>query len=186
MSADVYSLIIIIFELFSGIDPFPGTLGQIFRAKMSDKKPAMPSDFPSDLKELILKGWSQDPKERPLIDDLKSALKKMLLKEKTRAVDSDQPQSLPDTNSSNKREEKHGQQDGVDEMIKEENSQDGESIQTHGEIMYPSNDERNRLRYFGNLKNGIPSGHGMMAWKDGQIYEGKNGLFFLQLHNRNG
>jgi hypothetical protein len=52
----VYSLTIIIFELFSGIDPFPGHIGKIFQAKMSDKKPAIPSDFPAELKELVIQG----------------------------------------------------------------------------------------------------------------------------------
>jgi hypothetical protein len=40
------------------------------------------------------------------------------------------------------------------------------------EVLYPSDDESNRLRYFGQLNNGIPSGHGTMTWKDGQIYKG--------------
>ena len=77
-SADVYSLTIIIFELFSGINPFPGQIGKIFQAKMSDKKPVIPSDFPSDLRELVIPGWSKDPKERPSIQEFKSALNKML------------------------------------------------------------------------------------------------------------
>jgi hypothetical protein len=80
-SADVYSLTIIIFELFSGINPFPGQIFQIFQAKMSDKKPVIPSDFPSDLRELVIQGWSKDPKERPSIQEFKSALKKMLPRE---------------------------------------------------------------------------------------------------------
>ena len=78
MSADVYSLSIIIFELFSGIDPFPGHIGQIFQAKMSDKKPVVPSGFPLGLKELIPKGWSKEPKERPSIEEFKAVLNKML------------------------------------------------------------------------------------------------------------
>jgi hypothetical protein len=45
---------------------------------MSDKKPAIPSNFPSDLKELVIQGWSKDQKERPPIEDFKSALNKML------------------------------------------------------------------------------------------------------------
>ncbi len=77
----MYSLTIIIFELFSGINPFPGHIGQIFQAKMFDKKPAIPSDFPSDLKELVIQGWSKYQKERPPIEDFKSALNKMLTSE---------------------------------------------------------------------------------------------------------
>jgi serine/threonine protein kinase len=81
VSTDVYSLTIIIFELFSGINPFPGQIFQIFQAKMSDKKPVIPSDFPSDLRELVIQGWSKDPKERPSIQEFKSALNKMLPRE---------------------------------------------------------------------------------------------------------
>ncbi len=78
MSADVYSLTIIIFELFSGIDPFSGDHSQVIQAKTTDKKPPIPSDFPLLLIELMLSGWSKDPKERSSIEEFKSALKKML------------------------------------------------------------------------------------------------------------
>ncbi len=70
------------FELFSGIDPFPGSSGQIFKAKMLDKKPNMPPHFPSNLKDLIFQGWSKQPKERPQIQEFKSALNKMLRRER--------------------------------------------------------------------------------------------------------
>jgi hypothetical protein len=40
------------------------------------------------------------------------------------------------------------------------------------EIHYPADDEQNQLRYFGQLRNGIPNGYGTMTWKDGQIYKG--------------
>jgi hypothetical protein len=80
-SADVYSLTIIIYELFSGINPFPGQIFQIFQAKMSDKKPSIPSNFPSDLRQLVIQGWSKDSKERPSIQEFKSALNKMLPRE---------------------------------------------------------------------------------------------------------
>ncbi len=78
VSADVYSLSIIIFELFSGIDPFPGSMGQIFEAKRLDEKPVIPSDFPFDLRELVIQGWSKYPKERLPIQDFQSVLNKML------------------------------------------------------------------------------------------------------------
>jgi hypothetical protein len=40
------------------------------------------------------------------------------------------------------------------------------------DIVYPSDNEQNRVEYFGDLKNGIPNGHGTMTWRDGQIYKG--------------
>jgi hypothetical protein len=96
----VYSLTIIIFELFSGIDPFPGHIGQIFQAKMSDKKPAIPSDFPAELKELVIQGWSKDSKERPSIQEFKFAFNKMLPKE-----EKGQSPALTEDNLSNEKEE---------------------------------------------------------------------------------
>ncbi len=77
----MYSLTILIFELFSGINPYPGHIGQIFLAKMSDKKPVIPSDFPLELIELVIQGWSKDPKERPSIEEFTSALNKMVPRE---------------------------------------------------------------------------------------------------------
>ncbi len=96
----MYSLTIIIFELFSGIDPFPGNIGQIFQAKMSDKKPAISADFPAELKELVIQGWSKDPKERPSIQEFKSAFNKMLPKE-----GKGQSPTLPEDNSPNEKED---------------------------------------------------------------------------------
>ncbi len=96
----MYSLTIIIFELFSGIDPFPGHIGQIFQAKMSDKKPAIPSDFPAELKELVIQGWSKDSKERPSIQEFKFAFNKMLPKE-----EKGQSPALTEDNLSNEKEE---------------------------------------------------------------------------------
>ncbi len=94
VSADVYSLSIIIFELFSGINPFPGHIGQIFKAKMSDKKAAIPPNFPLLLIEPILSGWSRVPSERPPIEEFKSALMEMLTEEEKdefrRAIENNQ------------------------------------------------------------------------------------------------
>jgi serine/threonine protein kinase len=99
-SADVYSLSIIIFELFSGIDPFPGHFAQVFEAKRLDEKPVIPSNFPSDLKELICRGWTKEPKDRPPIEEFKSAFNKMLPKaEKNYSL------TLPEDNSSNENKE---------------------------------------------------------------------------------
>ncbi len=97
----MYSLTIIIFELFSGINPFPGHIGQIFQAKMSDKKPVIPSDFPVELIELVIQGWSKDPKERPSIQGFKSAFNKVLPRE-----EKGQSPTLPEDNSPNEKEEK--------------------------------------------------------------------------------
>ncbi len=106
----MYSLTIIIFELFSGINPFPGHIGQIFQAKMSDKKPAIPSDFPSKLKELVIQGWSKDQEERPPIEEFKSALNKMLTSKGT-----DQSLTLPEINKYPTEEEVDSSEDDSSE-----------------------------------------------------------------------
>jgi serine/threonine protein kinase len=99
--ADVYSLSIIIYELFSGIDPFPGNIFQIFRAILSDKKPDMPTKFPSNLKELICRGWSKEPKERPKIKEIKDSLMTML---NTKETVSYLSQALPEIKKQEARE----------------------------------------------------------------------------------
>jgi serine/threonine protein kinase len=72
--ADIYSLAVILFELFSGTDPFPGNLLQVFRAKQNDETPEIPLEFPTALKNLIRLGWSKKPRERPEIKKFKSGL----------------------------------------------------------------------------------------------------------------
>ncbi len=65
-----------------------------------DEKPIIPSDFPSDLKELIHRGWSKEPKERPPIEEFKSAFYNMLPQEER-----DHSLALPEDNSSNENKE---------------------------------------------------------------------------------
>jgi hypothetical protein len=76
---------VIFFELFSGLDPFPGTMLQIFRAKENDEKPEIPQEFPASLKHLISHGWSKKPRERPAIKEFRSALSLMLNQEEDKS-----------------------------------------------------------------------------------------------------
>ena len=72
----------------------------MFEAKRLDEKPVIPPDFPSDLKELICRGWTKEPKKRPPIEEFKSAFKKMLPQdEKNYSL------TLPEDNSSNENKE---------------------------------------------------------------------------------
>ena len=102
---DIYSLSIIFFELFSGKNPFPGNLYEVYQAKISDQKPNLPSNFPSDLKELVFQGFSKEPQERPSIEAFQSALDKMLLAEEQ--TESSQSVTLPELNSTKERNEVH-------------------------------------------------------------------------------
>jgi hypothetical protein len=82
--ADVYSMVIILFELFSEVNPLPGNIGQIWQAKHLDEKPEIPSEFPTALKNLIIDGWSKKPRERPAIEKFKLALNVLKQEEETK------------------------------------------------------------------------------------------------------
>jgi hypothetical protein len=79
-------LSIILFELFSGTDPFPGNIGQIYKTKIQDEKPKIPLDFPAALKNLINYGWSKKPRERPEIEKFRKALSLMLKHEEEKKL----------------------------------------------------------------------------------------------------
>lgn len=78
-SVDVFSLAIIFYELFSGLDPFPGckTVVQVIAALLQDKRPDFPSNFPDSIKDVIRKGWSKDPIDRPGVKAFQTELKKL-------------------------------------------------------------------------------------------------------------
>ncbi len=95
--------------MFSGQNPFPGSLFQVYQDKIYDKKPNLPSNFPSDLKELVYQGYSKEPQERPHIKYFQSALNKMLLAEEhTEGI---KPTTLQEMTSSNERGEQCFQQE---------------------------------------------------------------------------
>jgi hypothetical protein len=70
--------VVILFELFSETDPFPGSIGQIYQAKFQNEEPKIPLEFPASLKILINFGWSKNPRERPAIEKFRLALSIML------------------------------------------------------------------------------------------------------------
>ncbi len=130
VSADVYSLSIIIFELFSGMDPFPGNLCQIIESKKEDRKPEIPQNFPSDLKNVILCGWSKEPKKRASIEEFNSALNKVLIVKEAQADETDCSLNLAEKICSLKREEQHSPQDTLKpgELQNAENSKETTTI----------------------------------------------------------
>ncbi|CAG0901356.1 unnamed protein product, partial [Cyprideis torosa] len=76
---DVYSLSLILLELFTGEDPFKGcrSVAQVVAAIMRDQRPQIPSDFPEALKPLLEKGWSKVPLLRPPLTLFRDALQKV-------------------------------------------------------------------------------------------------------------
>ena len=78
MSADIYSFTIILYELFSGMDPFPGNFLRIIDTKRNNETPKIPPNFPPDLEVLVQLGWSQHPRTRPELQDFVSVLTTML------------------------------------------------------------------------------------------------------------
>jgi serine/threonine protein kinase len=64
VSGDIYSLSVILFELFSGTDPFPGDFWKIYSAKMAGFSPELPQDFPVFLQSVVRAG----------VDDIKRTL----------------------------------------------------------------------------------------------------------------
>jgi hypothetical protein len=67
------------------MDPFPRT-GQIWQAKDLDEKPEIKVEFPAALKKLIHYGWSKKPRERPEIEEFRTALSLMLKQQEEKSL----------------------------------------------------------------------------------------------------
>jgi serine/threonine protein kinase len=80
-SVDIYSLSIILFEMFSG-QPAERSLGgnmmQIMFAVAQGKRPQFPNDFPSILRPVIESGWAHEGAKRPNLNKFREALLSML------------------------------------------------------------------------------------------------------------
>ncbi len=118
MSVDIYSLSVILFELFSGIDPFPGDIFQIVTAKNKPTKntPKISKKFPKILKGVILRGWSKNPLERPGVENFQTALTLMIREEE------DEENSTSGHNSAILSEEQSGNEEN-DSILKSEGIQ---------------------------------------------------------------
>ncbi len=92
MSADIYSFSIILYELFSCVDPYPGKFEIVWFAKMDKNKPQIPESFPEDLKDLVSRGCSHKPTGRPGLGEFRSAFHKMLTGEAATIQDEVKPE----------------------------------------------------------------------------------------------
>lgn len=77
--ADVYSLSLVLYELFSGQISFPNlTPHQLLNViYIQKKRPTIDSTFSKKLKEYIELGWSHDAKDRCKLDDFHNTLLEM-------------------------------------------------------------------------------------------------------------
>ncbi len=76
-SADVFSLSMVLYELFTGKDPFPkcSTIVQVISAMMRNVRPEIPATFPRPLGDLVKRGWSTNPTDRPEAGAFQEALR---------------------------------------------------------------------------------------------------------------
>ncbi len=72
--------------MFSGMDPFPGNIGQIYLAKIHNKTPKIPPEFPAALKELFSTGWAIKPEDRPELEKFRSAFCLILKQEEEKIL----------------------------------------------------------------------------------------------------
>jgi len=77
-TADIFSLAVILFEMFSG-QPAERGLGsnvmQIMLAVVQGKRPTIPDKFPSCLRKPVEQGWVKDPTKRTSLVEFRAALR---------------------------------------------------------------------------------------------------------------
>ena len=74
-AVDVYAFAILAYEIVTGKEPFAEdgkqpTFSAIIKNIRNLKRPVFTSSIPDNMKDLIEKCWSQDPKERPSFDEI--------------------------------------------------------------------------------------------------------------------
>ena len=75
---DVYSFAILVFQIITGLDPYPGigefTVNILNRIINGTLRPKIPEYVNEKMKELIEKCWSSDPSKRPSFEEIFSEL----------------------------------------------------------------------------------------------------------------
>jgi hypothetical protein len=80
-----------LYEIFSGLDPYPGKFEIVWFAKMDKNKPQIPESFSKDLKDLVSRGCSHEPTGRPGLGEFRSVFHRILTGEAATIQDEEKP-----------------------------------------------------------------------------------------------
>lgn len=77
---DVFSFSILLWELMALCKPYDGLVGQQVKECVSvfGERPAIPRTWPSNLRRIMRRGWTENLLERPFIPEVKETLEKLL------------------------------------------------------------------------------------------------------------
>jgi serine/threonine protein kinase len=77
---DVFSFSILLWELMALCKPYEGLVGQQVKECVSvfGERPAIPRTWPTNLRRIMRRGWSENLLERPFIPEVKEVLQKFL------------------------------------------------------------------------------------------------------------
>jgi serine/threonine protein kinase len=77
---DVFSFSILLWELMALCKPYDGLVGQQVKECVSvfGERPAIPRTWPTNLRRIMRRGWSENLLERPFIPEVKETLEKLL------------------------------------------------------------------------------------------------------------
>ncbi len=77
---DVFSFSILLWELMALCKPYEGLVGQQVKECVSvfGERPAVPRTWPTNLRRILRRGWSENLIERPFIPEVKDVLQKLL------------------------------------------------------------------------------------------------------------
>jgi serine/threonine protein kinase len=77
---DVFSFSVLLWELMALCKPYEGLVGQQVKECVSvfGERPAIPRTWPTNLRRILRRGWSENLIERPFIPEVKEILQKLL------------------------------------------------------------------------------------------------------------
>jgi serine/threonine protein kinase len=80
VKADVFSYSILLWELMALCKPYDGLVGQQVKECVSvfGERPAIPRTWPTNLRRILRRGWTETLVERPNITEVKDVLEKLL------------------------------------------------------------------------------------------------------------